>query len=146
MTLTLDDVVAEAARLGMWAHVATVTPSGEPHVVPVHPAWFEGRLYALVGPTSKKMRNVASNPSVCVHWQVSDATGFDSLIVWGTGAAVTDDERKVQLWDSAFDYDLAAFSPGGPTSPDTAVLEVVPSRALVLRQFGMGGREEWRAG
>ena len=90
------------------------------------------------------MRNIARNPSVCVHWQVSDQTGFDSLIVWGTGAAVTDVDRKVQLWDGAFDDDLAAFSPAGPTSPDIGFLEVVPTRALILRSFGTAGREEWR--
>ena len=143
--MELDDVVAEATRLGMWAHIATVTPTGEPHVVPVHPAWFEGRVYALVTPDSKKMRNLAVNPSVCLHWQVSEATGFDSLIVWGTGTAVTEVDRKRRLWDGVFDYDLAMFSPGGPEAPETGFLEVTPSRALVLRQFGMGGRDEWRA-
>ena len=60
------------------------------------------------------------------------------------GAAVTDVDRKVQLWDGAFDDDLAAFSPAGPTSPDTGFLEVVPTRALILRSFGTAGREEWR--
>ena len=142
--LTLDDVVAEAARLGMWCHVATVTPEGEPHVVPVHPAWFEGKVYALVGPTSRKMRNIAANPAVCLHWQVGEDTGFDSLIVWGTGVAVDDLARKERLWDGVFDYDLAAFEPGGPAA--AGFLEVTPSKAVVLRQFGMGGREEWRSG
>ena len=146
MTLTFEDVVAESARHGMWAHVATVTPEGGPHVVPVHPCWFEGRLYALVGPRSKKMRNIARNPEVCVHWQVGEASGFDSLIVWGTGSAVTDVDRKRQLWDGAFDYDLSSFSPAGPESPDTGFLEIVPTRAVVIRQFGVGGRDEWRAG
>ena len=48
--LTSDDVVAEATRLGMWCHGATVTPEGVPHVVPVHPAWLEGKVCALVTP------------------------------------------------------------------------------------------------
>jgi len=141
--MELDDVVAEATRLGMWCHVATVTPGGEPHVVPVHPAWFEGKVYALVTPDSKKMRNIAKNPSVCLHWQVAEETGFDSLIVWGEGTLIDDPSRKERLWDGVFDYDLALFEPGGPSA--AAFLEVMPAKAVVLRSFGMGGREEWRA-
>jgi hypothetical protein len=45
-----------------------------------------------------------------------------------------------------FDYDLNLFSPGGPEgSPDTVFLAVTPERALLLKGYGLGGREVWTA-
>lgn len=58
--------------------------------------------------------------------------------------AVDDLARKERLCDVVFDDDLASFEPGGPAA--AGFLEVAPSKAVVLRQFGMGGREQWRSG
>ena len=56
-------------------------------------------------------------------------------------------ETKKRLWDGVFDYDLNAFAPGGPeNSPDTAFLAIRPERALVLKQYGVGGSQRWSAG
>jgi len=45
-----------------------------------------------------------------------------------------------------FDYDLNLFAPGGPDdSPGTAFLAIRPTRALVLKQYGMGGTQRWSA-
>ena len=57
-----------------------------------------------------------------------------------------DVETKRRLWDGVFDYDLNAFAPGGPDdSPGTGFLAITPTRALVLKQYGMGGMQRWRA-
>jgi general stress protein 26 len=141
---TLDDVKAFATKLSPWAHIATVGADGEPDVVPVHPCWDGETLWTMLGTTSVKAKNVADNPKVALHWQVTE--NGDGVEVWGTGEMFTDLETKRRLWNGVFDYDLNAFAPGGPdNSPDTAFLAITPTRALVLKQYGMGGSQRWSA-
>ena len=102
------------------------------------------RKPVLVGVTSVKARNVSANPSVALHWQVTEVG--DGVELWGTAIVHDDVETKRRLWDGVFDYDLDAFSPGGPdNSPQTGFLAITPTRALVLRQYGMGGMHRWSA-
>jgi general stress protein 26 len=141
---TLDDVKAFATQLSPWAHIATVGADGEPDVVPVHPCWDGETLWTMLGTTSVKAKNVADNPKVALHWQVTE--NGDGVEVWGTGELFTDLETKRRLWDGVFDYDLNAFASGGPdNSPDTAFLAITPTRALILEQYGMGGLRRWSA-
>ena len=150
---TLDEVKAFASKLSPWAHFATVGADGEPDVVPVHPCWgpklgssgTDGDvLWTMLGATSVKARNVTANPKVALHWQVTEVG--DGVEVWGTAELFNDLDTKRALWDGVFDYDLDAFAPGGPdNSPDTAFIAVIPTRALILHQYGMGGLDRWRA-
>lgn len=142
---TLDDVKAFASQLSPWAHIATVGPDGKPDVVPVHPCWDDEVLWSMMGVDSVKARNVRANPNVALHWQVTE--NGDGVEVWGTAEIFDDVETKKRLWDGVFDYDLNAFAPGGPeNSPDTAFLAIRPERALVLKQYGVGGSQRWSAG
>ncbi|MEM9035377.1 MAG: pyridoxamine 5'-phosphate oxidase family protein [Actinomycetota bacterium] len=142
--MELEDVKAHGTRLSPWAHIATVGADGKPDVVPVHPCWEGEILWTMCGKDSVKVRNVAANPNVALHWQVTE--NGDGLEVWGTAEYVDDLDTKRRLWDGVFDYDLNAFAPGGPeNSPDTGFLAVRPERALYLAQYGMGGREVWKA-
>lgn len=140
--MTLDEIKTVAQSLSPWAHLATVGADGAPDVVPVHPCWEGDVLWVMVGTESVKARNVAANPNVALHWQVTEVG--DGVELWGTAQLFTDLETKRRLWEGVFDYDLNAFAPGGPDgSPDTAFLAVTPTRALVLRQYGMGGADRW---
>jgi nitroimidazol reductase NimA-like FMN-containing flavoprotein (pyridoxamine 5'-phosphate oxidase superfamily) len=126
-------------------YLATVTPAGRPHVVPVHCDWYGNHLYALVGRGDSKVANLRANPAVCLHWQVTEATGWDSLIAWGRAAVLSDLEDKRRLWEGVLSYDLDVFAPGGPEgSPDSCFLEIDIDRAVVLRRFGFDGRDEYR--
>lgn len=141
---TLDEVKVFATNLSPWAHLATVGADGEPDVVPVHPCWERDTLWAMVGVGSVKARNVAAEPRVALHWQVTE--NGDGVEVWGTAALHTDVTTKRRLWEGVFDYDLNAFAPGGPeASPDTGFLAIAPNRALILVQYGMGGMRRWQA-
>jgi hypothetical protein len=63
------------------------------------------------------------------------------------GDTVHDDlETKRRLWTGVFDYDLNACAPGGPdTSPGTGFMAVEPTRAMVMKAYGMGGVNRWSA-
>jgi general stress protein 26 len=140
--MTLDEIKAECTRLSPWAHIATVRADGRPDVVPIHPAWEGDVLWFMCGADSVKARNVATNPKVALHWQV-DASG-DGIELWGSAEVFTDLDTKKRLWTGVFDYDLTAFAPGGADdSPGTAFVAVRPERILVLKAYGMGGRNVW---
>ena len=140
--MDLERVKQESARLSPWAHVASVGADGEPDVVPVHPAWEGDTLWFMTGAKSVKARNIAAQPKVALHWQVTEAG--DGVEVWGTAEVHTDVETKRRLWKGVFDYDLDQFAPGGPDgSPETAFVAVRPERALYLEMYGMKGRETW---
>jgi general stress protein 26 len=140
--ITIEEVKSASAALSMWAHIATVGSDQEPDVVPVHPCWDGETLWIMVGLTSTKTRNVAENPRVALHWQVTE--NGDGVEVWGTARVLSDIETKRRLWIGVFDYDLNGFAPGGPdNSPDTAFMEVTVERALVMKMYGMGGMQRY---
>jgi general stress protein 26 len=142
--IELEDVKTFAAGLSPWAHLASVGADGKPDVVPVHPCWDGDICWVMIGTDSTKARNVAAHADVAMHWQV-DAIG-DGVEIWGTAEIFTDLETKRRLWTGVFDYDLTAFAPGGPDdSPGTAFLAITVERALVLKQYGMGGMQRWTA-
>lgn len=143
--MTLDEIKAQAARLSMWAHLATVRPDGTPDVVPVHPCWEGDTMWIMCGTDSVKARNVVANPKVALHWQVTEAG--DGVEMWGTAVVLDDLETKRRLWNGVFDYDLNAFAPGGPdSSPGTGFMAVTPTKALYLATYGIGGAHRWTAG
>lgn len=142
--MDLQEIKAEAARLSPWAHLATVGADGAPDVVPIHPCWEGDTLWIMVGRTSVKARNIAANPNVALHWQVTEVG--DGVEMWGTATIADDLETKRRLWTGVFDYDLNAFAPGGPdNSPDTVFAAVTVTRALYLAMYGVKGRFPWSA-
>ena len=142
--VSLEEIKSFASGLSPWAHLATVGADGQPDVVPVHPCWDGETLWTMLGTGSVKARNVEANQHVALHWQVTEVG--DGVEVWGTAELFTDVETKRRLWTSVFDYDLNAFAPGGPdNSPETAFMAITPTRALLLKQYGMGGVQRWSA-
>ncbi|HSM66874.1 MAG TPA: pyridoxamine 5'-phosphate oxidase family protein [Ilumatobacteraceae bacterium] len=142
--IDLDGVKAFAAALSPWAHLATVGADGKPDVVPVHPCWEGDVCWIMAGTESVKARNVSHHRDVAMHWQVTEKG--DGVEIWGTAEMLDDLDTKRRLWNGVFDYDLNAFAPGGPeNSPGTGFLAIRPERALVLKQYGMGGAQRWSA-
>jgi general stress protein 26 len=142
--MDLDEIKAEGQRLSPWAHFATVGADGKPDVVPVHPSWEGDTLWVMASEDSVKCRNIAHQPEVALHWQVTESG--DGLELWGTASVHADLDTKRRLWTGVFDYDLDFFVPGGPEASGTAFIAVAPSRAVYLKAYGMGGIERWKAG
>jgi general stress protein 26 len=142
--ITLDEIKTMAAALSPLAHLATVGADGSPDVVPVHPAWEGGTLWAMVGAGSVKARNVAANPKVALHWQVGPAG--DGIELWGDARVHTDLDTKRRLWTGVFDYDLDQFAPGGPEAEGSAFIAVEPSKVLVVLAYGAKGMMRWTPG
>lgn len=140
--MQLDDVKTEAARLSMWAHLATVGADNKPDVVPVVLGWEGDTLWVSTGADSVKVRNITANPNVALHWQVNESG--DGVELWGTATVHTDIDTKRRLWTGVLPYNLDDFVQGGPESPEAAFVAITPERALVLKQYGMAGRDTWQ--
>lgn len=139
---TIEDVKAFASNLSPWAHLATIGADGTPDVVPVHPAWDGDTLWVMVTANSVKARNIASNPKVAMHWQVTEAG--DGVELWGTARVHTDVDTKRRLWTGVFDYDLNVFAPDGPEGEGSAFIAVEPERAVIIEQYGIKGLHRWK--
>lgn len=93
------------------------------------------------------VKSFAAALSPWAHLATVGADGKPDVVpvhpCWETSAAL---DTKRRLWSGVFDYDLNAFAPGGPeSSPGTGFLAIRPERALVLKQYGMGGAQRWSA-
>jgi hypothetical protein len=109
--ITFAEVRADAERYGRIAYLATSSASGTPYVSPVAVAWVGDDLVAFLATNEAKVANLRANPKLCVHFAVSEATDWDSCILWGDAQVVDTTEGRRALWDQ-MGYDLAMFEPG----------------------------------
>jgi nitroimidazol reductase NimA-like FMN-containing flavoprotein (pyridoxamine 5'-phosphate oxidase superfamily) len=140
--MELDEVKAQAERLGRTVYVASVRPDGRPHAVPIVMNWADDRVIGFVANPSVKVTNLRANPAVQLHWLVGEATNWDSLMIDGTARIVDTTAERRSLWDR-MGYDLSMFEPGGPEADTHVFIEVTPERALVLYKYGVEGRDHW---
>jgi len=68
-------------RMGKSMHywICTVGADGRPHATPVDGLWLDDQLYFGGSPRSRRYRNLAANPAVCVHLE----NGLDVVILQG---------------------------------------------------------------
>lgn len=56
--------------------LATVSPKGEPHLIPIHFGFFDGSMHIIfVDKRAKSVRNIESEPSVCIGINVGERAG-----------------------------------------------------------------------
>jgi nitroimidazol reductase NimA-like FMN-containing flavoprotein (pyridoxamine 5'-phosphate oxidase superfamily) len=140
---SLEDIKADSRRYGPFAFIATTGSDGEPHLAPVAVNWIGDQVAAFVLSGSRKVRNIRQNPRATVHFSVGESTKWDSCIVWGDARIADTTAERSELWDK-MGYDLKAFEPGGPESDNHVFLLIEPTRATILRTYGMAGRDSWR--
>src|SRR5436309_8291447 len=66
--------------------LGTVGPDGRPHAAGVGALWFDGDLYVVSGPGTRKSRNLAANPACTISAALH---GID-LVFEGEATRVTD--------------------------------------------------------
>jgi Pyridoxamine 5'-phosphate oxidase len=92
-----------AAAQNYW--VATVRPDGRPHLTPVWGVWVDGVFYFGSGPQTRKVRNLAENPSVAVH-----PAGDDVVIVEGVAEMIV--EPDPALAEQVYAASVAKYGMG----------------------------------
>jgi nitroimidazol reductase NimA-like FMN-containing flavoprotein (pyridoxamine 5'-phosphate oxidase superfamily) len=71
--------------------VCTVSPDGRPHATPVWGLWIDDRLYFGGSPQTRRSRNLAENPAVCVHLE----SGSDVVILHGEAHKLRAPDRSL---------------------------------------------------
>jgi len=126
-TMTFEEVLDHAQRLGRIVYLATTRADGRPHNVPIGVAWLDGLVHAFV-----------MQPAV----KVSPDTNNDSLLIEGTTEVLDTTEHRTALWDR-MGYDLSEFEPAGPSSDGHVFLRITPIKATLLLGYGFEGRKRW---
>lgn len=81
-----DLLAAETPAPDIAFYLGTVRPDGRPHAAGVGALWFDGDIYVVSGPETRKSRNLAVNPACTISARLP---GID-LILEGEATRVTD--------------------------------------------------------
>jgi hypothetical protein len=73
--------------------LATVWPNGQPHVMPVWGAWFDDHLWFSTDQTSRKARNLATEP----RCTVTTYSALEPVVLDGVAALVGDRSDVVRF-------------------------------------------------
>lgn len=85
--------VSERMAQAMHYWVCTVSPEGRPHATPVDGLWLDEQLWFGGSPTTRRNRNLAANPAVCIHLE----SGTDVVIVHGEAQEVRGVDRALAV-------------------------------------------------
>jgi hypothetical protein len=112
-----------AGPAGGTSFLGTIGPDGRPHAAGVGAVWFDGGLYFVSGPGTRKSRNLAANPACTIS---AGLPGID-VVIEGEATRVTDAATLERLaahyresgWpaevrDDAFTAPYSAPSAGAP--------------------------------
>src|SRR5918992_3616119 len=103
--------------------LGTVRPDGRPHATGVGARWYDGDLYFLSGPGTRKSRNLAANPACTLAMRLPDGLDLvlegeatpidDPAILEAVGELIRQSGWPVELTAGGF---TAPFGPqdGGP--------------------------------
>ena len=96
---TLDDMIKESKRLGIWTYIATANLQGRPFVTPVHPGWE--LLLGLSSPYAARGE---------LHSAVERSFGRDDphVLVWNADTRSMNPEVPTHIIERAFEEDPVA--------------------------------------
>ena len=79
--------------------IASVRPSGQPHVTPLMSVWADGAMHVSTGYDEQKARNIAANPRCTLTTGRNTMDGGLDVVVEGEGVRVTGRDRLERLRD-----------------------------------------------
>jgi hypothetical protein len=144
------DVLVEERAASRTYFLGTIGPDGRPHSAGVGAVWFDGDVYVVAGPRTRKARNLEANPACTVSVSL---TGID-LVLEGDAARVTDADSLERLaavyrdcgWPCRVDGDAftAPFTApsGGP--PPWNLYRVTVRTAFGVASAEPSGATRWR--
>lgn len=124
---------------GYW--LATVTPSGRPHVVPIWGVIVDGELYLETGaPETIKNRNLRQNPNVAVH--LDGVT--DTIIVRGLAEPIRPDPDSLgAALATAFHAKYPGYDPEPSGWEGGGLFRIVPATVLAWGDMPTATRWRW---
>ncbi len=126
--------------------LATVTPDGRPHLMPVLAFWAEEAFHFVVGEGTRKGRNLAGNAHCVIGTESRMLPSLD-VIVEGRAEPLSDEADVQRLADhlrsNGWPLEVKGVEVHGPNAPTAGeppyrIYRVVPSRAFGFPgTFGM---------
>ena len=112
--------------------VSTISPDGRPHSTPVDGLWLDDRLYFGGNPQTRRNRNLAENPAVCIHLE----SGTDVVILHGDANELRSPDRELTIRLSEASLKKYGYGPKPEVYETTAGVFVFrPHRVLAWKQF-----------
>jgi len=127
------DEFVGAAKASSWVtYLGTIDTVGLPHVAVVAPGFTPGSAWFATRRTSKKFRNLETNPAAAFHWPVSNPDAPGEVIARGSARIHGSSEDRVRLWNAGvLPYDMSGFF-GSPENEDVVFVEVEIEVARLL--------------
>ena len=122
--------------------VSTVRPDGRPHAAPIWGVLVEDDLYLETDPSTRKGRNLAADPRVSVHPELTD----EVVIVEGTAEPFRPDERTGVALAAAFASKYPGYRPEPGDWDGGSLYLVTPDVVLAWRDMPTATRWRFRAG
>jgi hypothetical protein len=145
-----DLLAASPTRTDITFFLATARPDGRPHTAGVGARWFDGDLYVVSGPETRKSRNLAANSACTISVKLE---GID-LVLEGEAKRVTDKatlERAAQMyresgWPAEVQGDAftAPFSAPSAGPPPWFVYRFTFHTAFGVATAEPNGATRWR--
>jgi F420H(2)-dependent biliverdin reductase len=117
--MTLDSQVERRLQTEQNLWLATVRPTGTPHLVPIWFVWVAGKIYLCTGAGSVKVRNLGQNPHVAIALE----DGSQPIVIEGQAQPIGQaDAAVIAAFQRKYEWDI--------TSDDTytQVIEIEPKR------------------
>lgn len=108
--------------------ICTVTAGNKAHATPIWAVWYADALYFGVGRSSRKGRNLATNPNVTIHLE----SGDEVVIFEGTVEEVADETIQAgffKLYAEKYSYD-----PSGDADANSAYYRLNPVKVLAWHE------------
>jgi hypothetical protein len=130
------------------SYLGTVRPDGRSHATGVGVRWYDGDLYFLSSPQSRKSRNLAANPACTIAMRLPDGPDLvlegeaapvdDPTILDAVGTLVRQSGWPVEVTVGGF---TAPFGPRGGSPPPWRLYRFVFHTAIAQ---GGEGATRWR--
>jgi PPOX class probable F420-dependent enzyme len=117
--MTLDPQVERRLQMEQNLWLATVRPTGTPHLVPIWFVWVAGKIYLCTGADSVKVRNLTQNSQVAIALE----DGIHPIVIEGRARPIGQTPATVVAeFQRKYDWDI--------TTDDTytQVIEIEPKR------------------
>ncbi len=130
------------------SYLSTVGPDGRPHATGIGVRWYDGDLYFLSSPQSRKSRNLAANPASTISMRLPDGPDLvvdglatpvdDPAILDAVGDLVRQSGWPVEVTAGGF---TAPFGPRGGSPPPWRLYRFAFHTAIAQ---GGDGATRWR--
>jgi hypothetical protein len=115
--------------------IATTRPNGRPHVSPIWGIWHDGRFWFDGSPETRRGKNIAQNPHICVNLE----DGMAVVIMEGIVTDLTTPDLELRKTLSRIykaKYTEHGYSPE-PETWESGIYVTEPHTALAWTEFGV---------